>query len=222
MIVARDTDWRREEENARATKRRRSTSDSSRSDRRDCYDEISAGHVNDTVRSSWLTNYHHIGHQAMNSGVIHLDMEAASAIKSLSRQLLQAKRRMWPAAERCAQSIEQSSPEREFGEARRTCNPMEPLGEGKQGGLNQMFMNRAAIKLANIDAILGFSLTQVNDTNFFFCDLCGAPGGFSEVRKGNDIVDGESAVTPLHQKLSSIYVSMYVNIIVCHRISLLF
>ena len=57
---------------------------------------------------------------------------------------------------------------------------MEPLGEGNAHGLNQMFMNRAAIKLANIDAILDFHLTAAPVENFMFVDLCGAPGGFSE------------------------------------------
>lgn len=62
----------------------------------------------------------------------------------------------------------------------------EILGEGKRHhGLNQrMFMNRSAIKLANVDALLDFRLTvqpmtQSNET-FGFVDLCGAPGGFSE------------------------------------------
>jgi hypothetical protein len=123
-----------------------------------------------------------------NNVITQPNMEVSAAIKSLSRQLIQAKRRLWPAAERCAKGAG-SRPEREFGEARRVCNPMEPLGEGNQGGLNQMFMNRAAIKLANIDAILGFALTQVSKENFFFADLCGAPGGFSEVSESFGIVD---------------------------------
>jgi len=58
------------------------------------------------------------------------------------------------------------------------------------------FINRSAIKLANIDALLGFELvctpnargqeqpdsTAPNDQrgHFTFVDLCGAPGGFSE------------------------------------------
>ncbi|KAL7448093.1 hypothetical protein ACHAWC_000350, partial [Mediolabrus comicus] len=64
------------------------------------------------------------------------------------------------------------------------------------------FVNRSAIKLANIDSLLGFILTQqhipsttstsctdiktvaeddsTDDNYFAFVDLCGAPGGFSE------------------------------------------
>ena len=110
-------------------------------------------------------------------------------------------RRLWPAAQRCSYETG-SSPEREFAEARRLCNPLEPLGEGRNGGMNRMFMNRSAIKLANIDAILDFSLTTYSttfpgksftvglnqehmqkspaDKTFLFVDLCGSPGGFSE------------------------------------------
>jgi 23S rRNA U2552 (ribose-2'-O)-methylase RlmE/FtsJ len=89
-----------------------------------------------------------------------------------------------------------------FVQARRQGNPFECLGEGNhthgQGlGLNhRLFVNRSAIKLANMDAMLGFTLldsgkggfgdstdtdTTTDDTDVFtFCDLCGAPGGFSE------------------------------------------
>jgi hypothetical protein len=42
--------------------------------------------------------------------------------------------------------------------------------------------------MANIDAILDFALTAGNDENFFFIDLCGGPGGFSEVRKDKESV----------------------------------
>jgi hypothetical protein len=40
-------------------------------------------------------------------------------------------------------------------------------------------MNRAATKLAALDATFG--LTAVTDTNkeFTFADICGGPGGFS-------------------------------------------
>jgi cap1 methyltransferase len=51
-------------------------------------------------------------------------------------------------------------------------------------------MNRSAIKLANMDALLGFPLTSrpcpsyqmdhFDSQPFAFLDLCGAPGGFSE------------------------------------------
>jgi cap1 methyltransferase len=101
-----------------------------------------------------------------------------------------------------------TTPQYEFRQARSICNPYESLGEtfskkftkkkrggskkqrGKQhtaSGLSQ-FINRSAIKLANLDALLGFCLTRSSyPTNqegereyFSFVDLCGAPGGFSE------------------------------------------
>jgi cap1 methyltransferase len=125
-------------------------------------------------------------------------------IQSVSRQLSLVKQRLCPSAERCAGAAnrlllqrgsgeEATSASREFQEARRVCNPYEALGEGRRGGLNNLFMNRSAIKLANLDAILGFALTEVGDVRpdgagatdpgsaeFRFVDLCGAPGGFSE------------------------------------------
>ena len=102
-------------------------------------------------------------------------------IKSLSRQLLEVKRRLNPAAEECA-SEEDTTPGYEFQEARSETNPFETLGEGRNNGLNRRFMNRSAIKLANIDALMGFRLVQPTAPNepFVFVDLCGAPGGFSE------------------------------------------
>jgi cap1 methyltransferase len=69
----------------------------------------------------------------------------------------------------------------EFVRARMSCNSMECLGQGRHGGMNSMFINRSAIKLANINAILNFSLTDCDHSvPFTFVDLCGAPGGFSE------------------------------------------
>lgn len=109
---------------------------------------------------------------------------------------------MGPAAERVTEARNEKLQQRhcshrstvhhEFDQARRACNPFEVLGEGRDHGLNNhLFMNRSAIKLANLDALLGFSLTSTNtqhsggvnkddDSTFVFADLCGAPGGFSE------------------------------------------
>jgi cap1 methyltransferase len=41
-----------------------------------------------------------------------------------------------------------------------------------------LFMNRAAVKLANLDSL--FNLTKVNSSSFLFADVCGGPGGFTE------------------------------------------
>ena len=127
--------------------------------------------------------------------------------KSLLSELNKIKEQLMPAAEICAdainkcQSTKNTTPEYEFRQARSKCNPYECLGEtfsknhfnrnkknsGKRkrprlSGSSQ-FINRSAIKLANIDALIGFSLTSSKmnqDQNFVFVDLCGAPGGFSE------------------------------------------
>ena len=69
-----------------------------------------------------------------------------------------------------------------FLQARNETNPFEEIG-------NSVFLNRAAVKLANIDAV--FKLTgyvqnplsfQVDDVEerFVFCDVAGGPGGFTE------------------------------------------
>mmetsp|Transcript_23909 Transcript_23909/g.66352 ORF Transcript_23909/g.66352 Transcript_23909/m.66352 type:complete len:412 (+) Transcript_23909:83-1318(+) len=118
-------------------------------------------------------------------------------IRSLSRQLVQVKRRLFPAAEQCVDASS-SEPEygvyeltarQEFNQARSRCNPFEILGERR--GLGRLFLNRAAVKLANIDALINFELTTPTIPTqldhdygrqypFVFVDLCGAPGGFSE------------------------------------------
>ena len=73
-----------------------------------------------------------------------------------------------------------------FAMARKRANPMECLGE-KQNNNNNPFINRSAMKLANMDALLQYSLTKKNNAirnppqkKFVFVDLCGAPGGFTE------------------------------------------
>lgn len=66
-----------------------------------------------------------------------------------------------------------------FEKARTMTNPAEGIGKG-------IFLNRAAIKLANIDAI--FNLTQSHggfaykrsSSPFVFADVAGGPGGFTE------------------------------------------
>ena len=142
---------------------------------------------------------------------------------SLLSELNDIKQQLTPAAKSCADAINDNNsysthtttPEYEFRQARSICNPYESLGltysknhskkkknrkrkynniQQSSSGFSQ-FINRSAIKLANIDALLGFILTsspslhneekqqQQRDEqpdNFVFVDLCGAPGGFSE------------------------------------------
>jgi len=134
----------------------------------------------------------------------------------LVSELNALKEQLMPAAQLCADAINKTqrenatTPEHEFRKARSTCNPYESLGETfskkrfnrrtkksskrnryqqQTPGLSQ-FVNRSAIKLANIDALLGYCLTTAaqklqnslksEDGSYVFVDLCGAPGGFSE------------------------------------------
>lgn len=152
----------------------------------DCFQEAFAGHLlttNNDIRSSWLTNEHYWTHESLlhttrrHYGAISLQEQ----IKATQQQLVQIKRRFGPLSEHCAlvsNSVlcngEETSPSREFQQARGSCNPFEDLH------LDGMFLNRAGIKLANIDALVHFSLTHCEGGYFTFVDLCGAPGGFSE------------------------------------------
>ena len=75
----------------------------------------------------------------------------------------------------------------DFLYARKRSNPFERIGKA-------IFQNRAAMKMANIDAMLDYKLTNwtkgysptefLDDSNdispFYFADLCAGPGGFSE------------------------------------------
>ena len=165
----------------------------------DSYDEILNQNDDEvhTVQNSWFKVRSKIHNNGMNCETNSSGQHLSDEIKSLSQQLLHVKRRLWPAAEK-ASVAHHSTPSQEFWSARAFANPMEALGECRNEGLNQMFINRSAIKLANLDAMLGFELTnsRVNDSggtnHFLFADLCGAPGGFSEYimkrirSKGND------------------------------------
>ncbi|CAG2108369.1 unnamed protein product [Medioppia subpectinata] len=78
----------------------------------------------------------------------------------------------------------------ELRRARSTSNPFETIEKG-------MFQNRAAMKMANMDAVFGFMFTEPTDESskplvkqnelLYFADICSGPGGFSEYvlwRKG--------------------------------------
>lgn len=152
----------------------------------DVYDEILQQNDDGySIQNSWFGVRSQIHNDGMDYEMKPSESSPIDGIKSLSQQLIQVKRKLWPAAEKCALAWD-STPGEEFVSARSSTNPMEPLGECRRGGLNQMFINRSAIKLANIDAVLDFRLTNPCDTNsggenhFLFADLCGAPGGFSE------------------------------------------
>ena len=74
--------------------------------------------------------------------------------------------------------------------ARLSINPFEMLNHPRHGC--NPFVNRAGLKIANVDAVIGGDLTPLEgwdgsrdgsrdgSKEFKFVDLCGAPGGFSE------------------------------------------
>lgn len=69
----------------------------------------------------------------------------------------------------------------ELRRARTRCNPFETIR-------GSIFLNRAAVKMANMDAVLDFMFTEPKDENgvplvkdlLYFADVCAGPGGFSE------------------------------------------
>ena len=86
--------------------------------------------------------------------------------------------------------------EQQFEQARRKANPYEKIGKA-------IFMNRAAVKMANLDFL--FNLTNTSrfkkpsasdvppNEVFYFADICAGPGGFTEYlywRIGHDRAQG--------------------------------
>ncbi|CAF4389481.1 unnamed protein product, partial [Adineta steineri] len=74
--------------------------------------------------------------------------------------------------------------QKEMEEARTRSNVYEIIGQS-------IFLNRAAVKMANIDAVFGRMFTDPKTPNnqrslvhpdepFYFADICAGPGGFSE------------------------------------------
>jgi hypothetical protein len=60
-----------------------------------------------------------------------------------------------------------------FAHARRRSNPFEPLGRHR-------FINRSAMKMANLDFLFQWTQHSREEEPFVFADVCGGPGGFSE------------------------------------------
>lgn len=149
----------------------------------DCYEEVTVnGNFEDeegNLRQSWIFRQQWFSEFQPNEE--KAAAERSREIMALDRQLIEIKRRLLPAANALSKVHDTLSPLQVFQMARRFCNPIEVLGEGRAGGLNNMFVNRSAIKLANVNASIGFALTQAaNGGSFHFVDLCAAPGGFSE------------------------------------------
>lgn len=158
------------------TKRARTQEDPEREASADYYYSVLSGTDTGSILSSWFRVMEWTGmnysQQQQKEPLQDLQLE----IQQLSRQLIEVKRRMHSVL------CDESSSSCNYEEARRASNPYEFLGEGRDQGLNSLFMNRSAIKLANLDALLDFQLTkqQYAFGPFRFVDLCGAPGGFSE------------------------------------------
>ena len=66
-------------------------------------------------------------------------------------------------------------PKEIVSQARSKSNPFERIGHG-------VFMHRAAMKLAAMDADFGLTATK-GSNQFKFLDICGGPGGFSGKNK---------------------------------------
>ncbi|XP_066586803.1 cap-specific mRNA (nucleoside-2'-O-)-methyltransferase 1 [Prorops nasuta] len=76
-----------------------------------------------------------------------------------------------------SKSIFDNLDKNEMRRARNCCNPYETIKKA-------IFLNRAAVKMANIDSACNFSFTQwkelKQDDLLYFADVCAGPGGFSE------------------------------------------
>jgi len=154
---------------------------------RDCYDESKSTTHGDIIFHSWINELSWFRQDEVDTTTrasSHSIPTQDEHVRTLTEQLESIKERMWPVTLRCASAYNAlnfgcRTPEEEFFEARRVCNHFEWVGEGQRGGLNKdLFVNRSAIKLANIDALLDFTL--VPEDSVTFVDLCGAPGGWSE------------------------------------------
>ncbi|TPX40457.1 hypothetical protein SeLEV6574_g06604 [Synchytrium endobioticum] len=65
-------------------------------------------------------------------------------------------------------------PKHYFTQARTLANPYESIGRA-------IFVNRSAVKMANVDAVFGFTKELIAPHKpFRFADLCAGPGGFTE------------------------------------------
>ena len=175
-----------------------------------CYEVPRLGRATTPAASS---SHAQLAHEAYHRQQQLVALQAEC--QTLDQQLQQVKHRFRAAAERCAKAMDDfrdyrnpiyeeqyeyydnnhddddhtstpTEPSQVFAAARAACNPYELLGETRSGGLNHgLFLNRSAMKLANIDALLDFDVIlgkggTHSKSIFYFADLCAAPGGFSE------------------------------------------
>lgn len=141
-----------------AKRQRREEPFAEQSKSRDVWDEDPTSR--ETIRSSWFQE----PSTTLTTLLACWHPGIPDEILALQRQLVTVKRRL-------------NRPG--FVQARSASNPYEELGRRT---CHNLFLNRSALKLANLDALLDFRLTMTTDGSghFTFVDLCGAPGGFSE------------------------------------------
>ena len=134
---------------------------------------------------SYGTNYQEVKemeHSNNNDGIHNNIIPTEIDIKNLQNELNNVKSQLQPACKQYQQKHKKKrmTESKLFEMARNTTNPFESLGTTKHSNLN-IFLNRSAMKLANINSVLNHTLLTPNKTkDYVFVDLCGAPGGFSE------------------------------------------
>jgi hypothetical protein len=94
--------------------------------------------------------------QEQQKPILESNCHESLSIEHLSYQLNQIKHQLWPAAIQCSKRCcaKHVKNKQVFHLARQICNPWERLMDGHHYG----FINRSAIKLANINSLLNFEL----------------------------------------------------------------
>lgn len=94
--------------------------------------------------------------QEKQKRILESNFHESSSIEHLTCQLNQIKRQLGPAAIQCSKrcKAKHAKNKQAFHLARQLCNPREKLMDGHHYG----FINRSAIKLANINSLLNFEL----------------------------------------------------------------
>ncbi len=94
--------------------------------------------------------------QEQQKPILESNCHKSLSIEHLTYQLNQIKRQLWPAAIQCSKRCcaNHLTNKQVFHLARQLCNPWERLMDGHHYG----FLNRSAIKLANLNSLFNFEL----------------------------------------------------------------